>query len=78
MERVRAERETEDRLDTQAAQYEERLTELHSVIAELTRKIDQQQRNSVIQEDDGNNQDDMDDLSQASRDLHDGSGKANF
>ncbi|KAK8749036.1 hypothetical protein OTU49_015651, partial [Cherax quadricarinatus] len=49
LEKVRVERESEDRLDSQAQRYEERLTELHSVIAELSRKIDQQ-RISVIAE----------------------------
>lgn len=44
------ERESEDRLDSQAQHYEERLTELHSVIAELSRKIDQQRINVIAEE----------------------------
>ncbi|KAK7067309.1 hypothetical protein SK128_003168 [Halocaridina rubra] len=51
LEKLRVERESEDRLDTQAARYEERLTELHSVIAELSRKIDQQRINVIAEED---------------------------
>lgn len=47
------ERESEDRLDSQAQQYEERLTELHSVIAELSRKIDQQRINVIAEEEVG-------------------------
>jgi hypothetical protein len=35
--------ESEERLERQSTQYEERLTELHSVIAELTRKLNRQQ-----------------------------------
>ena len=44
------ERESEDRLDSQAQHYEERLTELHSVIAELSRKIEQQRINVIAEE----------------------------
>ncbi|XP_022086892.1 colorectal mutant cancer protein-like isoform X3 [Acanthaster planci] len=40
VERSRLLRENEDRLDQQAVRYEERITELHSVIAELNKKID--------------------------------------
>lgn len=50
LEKVRVERESEDRLDSQAQRYEERLTELHSVIAELSRKIDQQRINVITEE----------------------------
>ncbi|CAL4060238.1 unnamed protein product, partial [Meganyctiphanes norvegica] len=52
LDRVRLERESADRLDSQAARYEERLIELHSVIAELTRKIDQQRSNVIHEEED--------------------------
>ena len=48
MERAKLQRETEDRLDQQAVRYEERITELHSVIAELNKKIDRTQPNDVI------------------------------
>lgn len=47
MDRLRLAREQEDRLDQQAQRYEERLTELHSVIAELTKKLEAH-RASVI------------------------------
>ncbi|XP_038076690.1 colorectal mutant cancer protein-like isoform X2 [Patiria miniata] len=40
VERSRLLRDNEDRLDQQAIRYEERITELHSVIAELNKKID--------------------------------------
>ncbi|KAK2194115.1 hypothetical protein NP493_2g08028 [Ridgeia piscesae] len=48
-ERLRQQREGEDRLEQQAARYEDRLTELHSVIAELRKKLDRYQI-SVIRE----------------------------
>ncbi|KAG0714225.1 Colorectal mutant cancer protein [Chionoecetes opilio] len=51
LEKVRVEQENEDRLDSQAQHYEERLTELHSVIAELSRKIEQQRINVIAEED---------------------------
>ena len=43
LERLRLVQESEERLERQSNQYEERLTELHSVIAELTRKLNRQQ-----------------------------------
>lgn len=48
-EKLRLVSETEERAELQAQRYEERLTELHSVIAELTRKIERQ-RSLVIRE----------------------------
>jgi TolA-binding protein len=50
IEKLRVSRESEDRLEAQAQRYEERLTELHSVIAELSRKLERQ-RSHVIRED---------------------------
>ncbi|XP_023711663.1 colorectal mutant cancer protein isoform X4 [Cryptotermes secundus] len=44
--------ETEERAELQAQHYEERLTELHSVIAELSRKIDRQRALVIREEDD--------------------------
>ncbi|KAH0998561.1 hypothetical protein HUJ04_012836, partial [Dendroctonus ponderosae] len=38
-------------LDEQAQRYEEQLTELHSVIAELTRKLHQQRTMAITEED---------------------------
>ncbi|XP_049785034.1 colorectal mutant cancer protein isoform X1 [Schistocerca cancellata] len=49
LEKLRLVAETEERAELQAQRYEERLTELHSVIAELTRKIERQ-RSLVIRE----------------------------
>ncbi|EFX90286.1 hypothetical protein DAPPUDRAFT_309841 [Daphnia pulex] len=46
LERLRLVQESEERLERQSTQYEERLTELHSVIAELTRKLNRQQYKS--------------------------------
>lgn len=38
-------------LDEQSQRYEEQLTELHSVIAELTRKLHQQRTMAIAEED---------------------------
>ncbi|XP_068082210.1 colorectal mutant cancer protein isoform X2 [Anabrus simplex] len=51
LEKLRLVADTEERAELQAQRYEERLTELHSVIAELRRKIDRQ-RSLVIREED--------------------------
>ena len=48
---VEKERGNKDKIDNLTEQYEERLTELHSVIAELTRKIDRQNDDVIIEED---------------------------
>lgn len=47
MERLRLQKEGEDRLEQQAVRYEDRITELHSVIAELRKKIDLRQINII-------------------------------
>ena len=39
--------DNDDRLDQQAVRYEERITELHSVIAELNKKIDRTHGNTI-------------------------------
>jgi TolA-binding protein len=41
----------QQQLDEQAQRYEEQLTELHSVIAELTRKLHQQRTMAIAEED---------------------------
>lgn len=41
----------QEQLDEQAQRYEEQLTELHSVIAELTRKLHQQRSMAIAEED---------------------------
>ena len=51
MERAKLQRENEERLEQQAVRYEERITELHSVIAELNKKIDRTQPSDVIRYD---------------------------
>ncbi|XP_076309439.1 colorectal mutant cancer protein-like isoform X2 [Tachypleus tridentatus] len=51
LDRLRLARDSENRLEQQAQRYEERLTELHSIIAELSRKLDSQEA-AVIKEED--------------------------
>ena len=48
------EQESEEKLQQQSQQYEERLTELHSIIAELSQRLDLR-KNTVIQEEDEDN-----------------------
>lgn len=64
---MRSARETEERLDGQAQRYEERLTELHSVIAELSRKLERQ-RSHVIREDE--EEDELEENEDVSQDLN--------
>lgn len=47
LERARYMQDNDDRLDQQAVRYEERITELHSVIAELNKKIDRSHSNAI-------------------------------
>lgn len=42
---------TEQQLNEQAQRFEEQITELHSVIAELTRKLHQQKAMAIAEED---------------------------
>lgn len=51
LEQLHLAREREERLEQQAQRYEERITELHSVIAELSKKLDMH-RAAVIKEED--------------------------
>lgn len=51
LDRLRLAREHEERLDQQAQRYEERLTELHSIIAELSKKLEIQRTNVIKEED---------------------------
>ncbi|KAM7315038.1 colorectal mutant cancer protein [Ixodes scapularis] len=51
LEQLHLAREREERLEQQAQRYEERITELHSVIAELSKKLDVH-RAAVIEEED--------------------------
>ena len=45
-------RERDDILDNQSLRYEERLVELHSVIAELSRQLEQKSRERLTEEED--------------------------
>lgn len=45
--KLRLQHECEKRLDITAGRYEERITELHSVIAELRKKIERHQINVI-------------------------------
>jgi predicted nucleic acid-binding Zn-ribbon protein len=51
VDRLRVQRELEERLEQQAIRYEDRITELHSVIAELRKKIDLRHINIIREED---------------------------
>ena len=61
MEKLRICREKDDQLDNQSLRYEERLVELHSVIAELSRQLEQRAREMIAEEEcDGDVEDDID------------------
>ncbi|XP_063231776.1 colorectal mutant cancer protein isoform X2 [Bacillus rossius redtenbacheri] len=60
LERIRDAVDAEEKLDGQAQRYEERLTELHSVIAELSRKIDRQRTLVIREEEDVSETEDQD------------------
>ncbi|XP_071943323.1 colorectal mutant cancer protein-like isoform X2 [Antedon mediterranea] len=51
VERSRLIHDNEERLEQQAIRYEERITELHSVIAELNKKIDRTHKDTIREED---------------------------
>ena len=54
-------RERDDILNNQSLRYEERLVELHSVIAELSRQLDQKARERIAEEEtDGEAENDAD------------------
>ena len=44
-------REFEDKLEAESQRYEERMTELHCVIAELRRKLEQQRGHAIAEDD---------------------------
>ena len=44
-------KERDDQLDNTIARYEERLVELHSVIAELSRQVEEKSRQQINEED---------------------------
>ena len=43
-------KERDDQLDNTTARYEERLVELHSVIAELSRQVEEKSRQQINEE----------------------------
>lgn len=51
IEKLRIQKDADDRFEQQMTRYEDRITELHSVIAELRKKIDQRQINVIREED---------------------------
>ena len=52
LDKLRVCRDKDDQLDNQSMRYEERLVELHSVIAELSRQLEQKARERVVEEED--------------------------
>ena len=48
---MRIVKERDDQLDNSCARYEERLVELHSVIAELSRQVEEKSRQQINEED---------------------------
>jgi len=48
VEKLRMQRELEDRQEQHALHYEDRITELQSVIAELRKKIDRRHVNMIL------------------------------
>ena len=52
LERLRICRDRDELLDNQSLRYEERLVELHSVIAELSRQLEQKARERIAEEED--------------------------
>ena len=51
LEKMRIIKERDDQLDNTTARYEERLVELHSVIAELSRQVEEKSRQQINEED---------------------------
>ncbi len=61
LEKLRLAKDRDDQLDAQSSRYEERLVELHSVIAELTRQLESRNEAIIPEEDDDCEEDDDDD-----------------
>ena len=51
LEKLRMAKEKDDQLDSTTSRYEERLVELHSVIAELSKQVEDRQRDHIAEED---------------------------
>ncbi len=61
LEKLRMAKEKDDLLDNTTSRYEERLVELHSVIAELSRQVEERHREQIAEEDSEDNSDDEND-----------------
>ena len=61
LDKLRLIKERDDQLDNQSARYEDRLVELHSVIAELSRQLEQRAQERIPEEQDDVADDDDDD-----------------
>ena len=61
LEKLRMAKEKDDLLDNTTSRYEERLVELHSVIAELSRQVEERHREQIAEEDSEDNTDDDND-----------------
>ena len=53
-------KEKDDQLDCTTARYEERLVELHSVIAELSRQLEEKSRDQINEEESGDDDEEED------------------
>ena len=60
LEKLRLAKEKDDQLDCTTARYEERLVELHSVIAELSRQLEEKSRDQINEEESGDNDEEED------------------
>ena len=60
LDKVRLAKERDAQLDNQSSRYEERLVELHSVIAELTRQLEVKARESIDEEEEDDDDDSVD------------------
>ena len=53
-------KEKDDQMDCTTGRYEERLVELHSVIAELSRQLEEKNRDQINEEESGDDDDEED------------------
>jgi hypothetical protein len=58
LEKMVISREFEEKLEAESQRYEERMTELHCVIAELRRKLEQQRGHAIAEDDEDLAEDD--------------------
>lgn len=57
-------------MDSMSSRFEERLVELHSVIAELSRQVEERSKDKILEEEDDNVEDDDDDEADDARDQY--------